>query len=140
MKHLILSGILSAAFVLPALAQDGDVAAGEKEFRKCKACHTIQGPDGNDIVKGGRVGPNLYGIIGRKIAAQDDYKYGDGILAAAKANPDLIWSEEELAVYVTDPAAWVQEKSGDSSARSKMTFRLNKGQADVAAYLASLAE
>jgi cytochrome c len=42
-----------------------------------------------------------------------------------------------LAAYVTDPNKYVQEKTGDSSARTKMTFKLNKNQADIAAYLAS---
>lgn len=140
MKFMIFSSFLCAAIIQPAFAQEGDAAAGEKEFRKCKACHMMQDADGNDIVKGGRVGPNLYGIVGRKIAAQEEYKYGDGILAAAEANPDLMWTEEELVTYMTDPAGWVKEKSGDKSARSKMTFKLNKGQADLAAYLASTAE
>ena len=39
---------------------------GEKEFNKCKACHTIQAPDGTDVVKGGKTGPNLYGVVGRQ--------------------------------------------------------------------------
>lgn len=50
----------------------------------------------------------------------------------------MVWTEEELVAYVTDPTAWVKEKSGDDSARSKMTFKLNRNQADVAAYLASV--
>ena len=50
----------------------------------------------------------------------------------------MVWTEEELVDYVTDPTAWVKEKSGDDSARSKMTFKLNRNQADVAAYLASV--
>lgn len=141
MKRAILCVLLSAALFTPAFAQDaGDAAAGEKEFRKCKACHMIQDAEGNDIVKGGKVGPNLYGIVGRKIAAQEDFRYGDGILAAAEANPDLTWTEAELATYMTDPGAWLEEKTGDSAARSKMTFKLNKGQADLAAYLAGTSQ
>ncbi|HBB82182.1 MAG TPA: cytochrome C, partial [Sulfitobacter sp.] len=43
----------------------GDAEAGEKVFRKCKSCHMIQDDEGNDIQKGGRTGPNLYGIYNR---------------------------------------------------------------------------
>ena len=138
MKHLILGTLLGASLALPAFAQDaGDAAAGEADFRKCKACHMIQDDAGTDIVKGGRTGPNLYNIAGRKIASEEGYSYGDGLKAAAEANPDMVWNAEELVAYVTDPGAWVKEKSGNDSARSKMTFKMNKGQADIAAYLAS---
>lgn len=139
MKLAMIGGVLSIALAMPVFAQEeGDVAAGEKEFRKCKACHMIQSADGEDIVKGGKTGPNLWNVVGRKIASQEGFKYGDGITAAAEANPDLVWTEEELAAYVTDPNAWLEEKTGDSGAKTKMTFKLKKGQADIAAYLASV--
>ena len=51
------------SLALPALA-DGDAANGEKEFRKCKSCHSISSADA-DLVKGGKTGPNLYGVAGR---------------------------------------------------------------------------
>lgn len=139
MKISLLGAAIGAVLAMPAMAQDaGDAAAGEKEFRKCKACHMIQSAEGEDIVKGGKTGPNLWGVVGRKIAAQEDFKYGEGILEAAEMNPDLVWTEEELASYITDPNAWLEEKTGDAAAKTKMTFKLNKGQADVAAYLASV--
>lgn len=138
MKAFVIGALLGAHLAVPAMAQSGDVEAGEREFRKCRACHMIQDADGNDIVKGGATGPNLWNIMGAPIAHEEDFRYGDGILAAREANPDFVWNEEEMAAYVTDPTAWVQEKSGDPSARSKMTFRLNRGQEDVAAYLASV--
>ncbi|MCF3972779.1 c-type cytochrome [Paracoccus salsus] len=138
MKMMIIGSLLGAALAVPALAQDGDVAAGEKDFRKCRACHMIQTPDGEDIVKGGPLGPNLWGVVGRKIAAQEGFRYGDGILQVAEMKPDMVWTEEELAKYVTDPGEWLEEQTGDAGAKSKMTFKLNKGQADMAAYLASV--
>jgi cytochrome c len=139
MKLAIVGALLGATLAIPAVAQDaGDAAAGEKEFRKCRACHMIKDDSGTDIVRGGAVGPNLWNLMGRKIAAQEGFRYGDGILAAAAANPDMVWTEEELVAYVTDPTIWVEEKSGDDSVRSKMTFKLNRNQADVAAYLTSV--
>nr|2BGV_X Chain X, CYTOCHROME C-550 [Paracoccus versutus] len=116
--------------------QEGDAAKGEKEFNKCKACHMVQAPDGTDIVKGGKTGPNLYGVVGRKIASVEGFKYGDGILEVAEKNPDMVWSEADLIEYVTDPKPWLVEKTGDSAAKTKMTFKLGKNQADVVAFLA----
>ncbi|MFV0384092.1 c-type cytochrome [Paracoccus sp. (in: a-proteobacteria)] len=136
MKYAIIGAVLSAAFVMPAIAQDA--ATGEKEFKKCKACHMIQSPEGEDIVKGGKTGPNLYGVVGRHVAAEDGFKYGAGILEAKEMNPDLVWTEEELAKYMTNPNDWLEEHTGDPKAKTKMTFKLNKNQADLAAYLASV--
>ena len=138
MKPAMIAALMGASLSLPIAAQAGDAAAGESEYRKCRACHMIQDAGGNDIVKGGVTGPNLWNIIGQPIASVEGYRYGEGILAAAAANPDLVWTEEELAAYVTDPQAWVREKSGNASARSKMTFKLNRGQEDIAAYLTSV--
>ncbi|RNF36144.1 c-type cytochrome [Paracoccus methylarcula] len=137
MKLAMIGGVLSVVLALPAFAQEGgDVAAGEKEFRKCKACHMIQSADGEDIVKGGKTGPNLWNIVGRPAGSQEDFKYSDALLALNETGE--VWTEEDLAAYVTDPNAFVQEKTGDSSAKTKMTFKLRKGQADIAAYLASV--
>lgn len=136
MKLALVSVAAVLAAASPVFSQD--VANGEKEFRKCKACHMIQDADGNDIVKGGGVGPNLWNVVGRKIAGQEGYKYGAGITEAAEMNPDLVWTEEELAHYITNPNDWLEAKTDDPKAKTKMTFKLNKGQEDVAAYLASV--
>lgn len=139
MKAAIVGAVLGATLAIPAIAQEaGDPAVGETEFRKCRACHMIRDDSGTDIVKGGAIGPNLWNVMGAKIASEEGFRYGDGILAAAEANPELVWNEEEMVAYVTDPAAWVKEKSGDPAAKSKMTFKLNKNQADVAAYLTTV--
>ena len=86
---------------------------------------------------GGKTGPNLYGVVGRPAGSQEDYKYSDALLKLKETGE--VWTVEDLAAYITDPNKFVQEKTGDSSARTKMTFKLNKNQADIAAYLASVA-
>src|SRR6056297_4134308 len=68
-------GLLAAA---PA-AHAADAAAGEKTFAKCKSCHMIEG-GGETIVRGGKVGPNLYGIVGRQAGSVEDYRYGDSLV------------------------------------------------------------
>lgn len=135
MKRL-LAAIAFASICAPALAA-GDAAKGETEFKKCKACHTIVAPDGTEIVKGGAVGPNLYGVIGRA-AASTDFAYGESLKAAGAAG--LVWDETNIVVYLADPTAFLKETTGDAAAKSKMTFKLPKGGEDVAAYLASVAK
>ena len=133
--------MLTAAFALatlaaaPALAA-GDAAKGEADYKKCKACHMIVADDGTEIQKGGKTGPNLYGVIGRPVASVADFKYGEAILAAGAKG--LVWDEAMLAAYVADPGAWLKEQTGDPAAKSKMTFKLAKGGEDMAAYLASV--
>ncbi|KJS40285.1 MAG: cytochrome C550 [Roseovarius sp. BRH_c41] len=129
MKTLLAASATLVALSLPAFAA-GDAAKGEKEFNKCKACHMIAS-DSETIVKGGKTGPNLYGVIGRAAGSVEDFKYSDGL--AAKGADGLVWDEAELAAYVKDPSEYL-------GSRSKMTFKLAKGAEDVAAYLATFAQ
>ena len=133
---LSLTATVLATLAIAAPAFAGDAAKGEADFKKCKACHSIIADDGTEIVKGGKTGPNLYGVIGRQIGTAADFKYGESTIAAGADG--TVWDEASLAVYVADPAAWLQTKTGDPAAKSKMTFKLAKGGEDMAAYLASL--
>lgn len=125
----------AALLTLSAPAFAGDAEKGEKEFKKCKACHAIIADDGTDIVKGGKTGPNLYGVIGRT-AGTTDFKNGDSLVAAGAAG--VVWDEANLVAYLADPKAFLVEKTGDAAAKSKMSFKLSKGGEDLAAYLASV--
>ena len=135
MNRLIATAI-AGLIAAPALAA-GDADKGEKEFRKCKSCHQIVSDSGETIVRGGRTGPNLYGVVGRTAGTVEDFRYGDDIVAAGEAG--LVWNEENFVAYVEDPRAFLQEYLDDNSARSKMSFRLRKGGEDVFAYLESVA-
>lgn len=127
---ILLCGLTAAA---PALA--GDPAAGEKGFNKCKACHSITAADGTAIIKGGKTGPNLFGVIGRAAGSEEGFNYGAGLKELGGTG--LVWDEATLVAYVTDPTAFVKEKTGDAAAKSNMTFKLPKGGEDIAAYLAT---
>jgi len=60
MTKLTLAAALGALMLAtPAMA--ADPAAGESDFKKCKACHAIVASDGTEVVKGGKTGPNLGG-------------------------------------------------------------------------------
>ncbi len=120
----------------PALSA-GDPAAGEKVFNKCKACHSIVAPDGTAIQKGGKVGPNLYGVVGRQAGTYPDFKYGASMVQAGEKG--LVWDEAQIAEYVQDPSKFLKAYLDDPAAKGKMIFRLTSGMEDVAAYLQSVA-
>ncbi len=96
-KAAIVLAALSA-MAAPALAE-GDAAAGEKVFNKCKACHQV-GPDAAN-----RVGPRLTGIVGRPTASIEDFKYSDAMLA--KKDEGMVWDEEALEAYLADPKGFI---------------------------------
>lgn len=140
MKLFAVTATAFALMSVPAFADGhatGDAGAGEAVFNKCKACHMIQDADGNDIVKGGRTGPNLYGLLGR-VAGSADFRYGDSIVEAGEAG--LVWNEEAFVQYLADPKAYLAEVTDNRRARSNMAFRLrDEGEAaDVWAYIVSV--
>lgn len=135
MKTLIAAALAVLPLTAPAFA--ADPAKGEADFKKCKACHMIVAPDGTEIQKGGKVGPNLHGVVGRAVASVEGFAYGDSIKAVGAAGK--VWDEAMLTAYMIDPAKWLKAETGDAAAKSKMTYKLTKGSEDMAAYLASVA-
>ena len=132
-----------AMMAAPAFADGhatGDAAAGEGVFAKCKACHSIVDAGGETIVKGGRTGPNLYGLYTRQAGTEEDFgrKYGDSLVEAGEKG--LIWDEEHFVTYVADPRAFLREYNEDNRARSKMSFKLGDEQdaKDLWAYIVSV--
>lgn len=139
MKTILTSAALMAlAGTLHAQDATGDAEAGERAFNQCKACHMVQTDDGDMIVRAGRTGPNLWGVIGREAGAVEDYRYSSGMEDAGEAG--LVWTEDEFTAYVQDPTGYLREYLDDGSARGKMSFRLRDEEdaADIWAWLASV--
>ena len=130
-------GLIAALAAGSQATAQSDAEKGEKEFKKCVSCHAVAAADGTVIVKGGKTGPNLFGVIGRPVASVADFKYGDSILALGATG--AVWDEAGLVEYLTDPGAYLKAKLSDDAAKTKMTFKLAKGGEDVVAYLAQLA-
>lgn len=131
--------LTALGFAAPAFADGhstGDAEAGAKTFGKCKSCHMIVSDTDEVIAKGGKSGPNLYGIIGRAAGSVEGFKYGKDLIAAGEAG--LVWDEALLAEWVQDPKKFLQAFLENKKAKSKMSFKLKKGGDDVAAYLASV--
>ena len=102
-----------------ALLALGDLTHGEKVFKKCSACHVVE--------KGGanKIGPSLYGVLGRKVASINDYKY-----SKALNEYDKEWTFDEMNGYLLKPQAWIKG--------TKMSFaglRKEKDRASVILYL-----
>ena len=121
----------TAAIILSAMAFStsayaaGDIEAGKKVFKKCKACHNV------DKEKN-KVGPHLIGVSDRAAAAVEKYKYSKAM--KAKAAEGLMWTEENLDLYLIKPKKFIP--------KTKMAFPgLKKPQqrADVIAYIKSVA-
>ena len=92
-------------------AMAGDVAKGEKVFKKCKACHYV------DQEKN-KTGPHLVGLFGRAAGSVEGYKY-----SAAMKESGIVWDENTLAEYLKAPKKYVKG--------TKMAFAGLKKDADV---------
>ena len=136
MTKIIVTAFI-AAFLLAltgsvALAE-GDPAAGEKVFKKCKTCHTVV--EGKKKAQG----PNLLGVVGRP-AGSTEFKYSKSMKAAAEKG--LVWDESNMNDYVKDPKKFLKAYLGAKKVKNKMVFKLknDKQRANVIAYLKSLSE
>ena len=104
---------------ISALLALGTIDHGEKVFKKCTACHVVN--------KGGanKIGPVLYGVLGRQVAAIGDYKY-----SKAMSNYDKKWTFEEMNGYLKKPQSHIKG--------TKMAFaglRKEKDRASVILYM-----
>jgi cytochrome c len=111
-----------AASGVGALLAHADVAAGEKDAKKCAACHNFQ--------EGGpaKIGPPLWGVIGRDIASVEGFSY-----SAALAGKEGAWDYQNLDAYLAEPRGWAPG--------TKMAFaglKKPEERADVILYLRSL--
>ena len=109
-----------SVFTPAAFAQDA--ANGEKVFRKCAACHTVDA-DGPK-----RAGPNLKGVTGRTVGTLEGFAYSNALKEAGEAGD--VWSDEHLDAFLANPKAMYKGH--------KMSFaglKKEEERADVIAYL-----
>lgn len=72
-----------------------DAGAGEGVFRKCAACHKLDGSDG--------VGPHLNGVVDRQKGASEGYAYSDALMAVASES----WTPENLNGFLENPKGYM---------------------------------
>lgn len=91
--------VMSVAVVTLAsgsvLAQEGDPAAGQRVFNKCRACHVVDA-DTN------RVGPYLHGVFGRPAGTAEGFNY-----SPALKDSGIVWDEGTIGEYVADPRNYI---------------------------------
>ena len=120
MKLSLFAFLALVAVAHPASA-DGDADQGKQIFKKCAACHSVAD-------KTNRVGPSLFGVVGRKVASVANFNYSDSMKEYGATG--AVWDEKTLDLYLTDPKAFV--------AKTKMAFPGLKEQSDRANLIAFL--
>ena len=108
-----------ASVDISALLALGDVEHGKKVFKKCAACHSVNAGGGN------KIGPKLWNVMFRPVAAVSDYKYSKALTDYGKE-----WSWEEMNGFLIKPAKWIKgNKMGFAGLKSE------KDRASVILYL-----
>ena len=96
--HNAIPGVAVGAALVVALcatsAPAADAGHGKELYQSCAACHTER-PDA--------LGPSLKGVVGRKSAALEDFRYSNPMKRA-----NLVWDDDNLRDYIKDPQAKVK--------------------------------
>ena len=125
--RIMTASIAAAGFMLATeaaqAAQAGNAKEGQQVFMdNCGVCHTAEKGAPN------KIGPNLFGVVGRKSATIASYMYSPAMM---KAN--LTWDIPTLQVYLMGP-----QKKVPGTKMGFPGFSDPQDEADVIAYLATL--
>jgi len=123
MKKVLMSAVLTA-FVLGGLAIAPATAEAGNPLAKCKACHTFK--------KGGKhkTGPNLFGVVGRRMGSTDFKKYTSYLKAQNAAG--AIWNPCKLRAWIADSQG-VAKAAGKKTKMPKQKLKGAKADAAIAA-------
>ena len=144
MKFTIALSAIALASSMPAMAEDwaGDADAGRGIFLQCQTCHVVKNDDGETLAGNiGMVGPNLYGVADAPAGSVESYPKYSPAMKAAK-DKGLVWTEENMVAYVTNPNAFLTNFLEDPGARGSMPIGAPNAAAaaNVSAFLKSVSE
>jgi cytochrome c len=121
MRTALLIGLMGLIAAGTAQAA-GNAKAGEQVFARCAMCHSNAKGDGN------KIGPNLFGIVGRKAGTAAEFSYSPAMKTAG-----FVWTNDKLDAWITSPATLVP---GNKMAFAGIPSAAQR--ADLIAYLDSL--
>ena len=110
------NSVSSGSGDIMAMFASVSAAEGAKVFKKCAACHSINEGGSN------KIGPALWGVLGRSVGSVPDYKYSKAMAAYGKN-----WSFEEMNGFLLKPKEWIKG--------TKMSFAGLKKAEDRAAVI-----
>ncbi|MBS0274052.1 MAG: c-type cytochrome [Proteobacteria bacterium] len=114
--------VVAVAGMLASQAQAADAENGATVFQRCAICHS------NTRGAGARIGPNLFGVVGRKAGTMPDFPY-----SAAMKKAGFVWTPDKLMAYVQHPQ---QVVPGNRMAFAGITSK--KDAHELVEYLATL--
>ncbi|MBI0535259.1 cytochrome c family protein [Roseomonas sp. KE2513] len=124
----IAASLLLGLVALPGCARAQDVAAGQRVFSQCRACHLADSSDRNGV------GPNLGGVVGRQAASRASFtRYSANLKQLGESG--YSWTEENLRAYLANPKAVAPQGS-----MAYPGLRNEQQLTDVIAYLKSVSE
>ena len=91
------NSVSSGSGDIMAMFASVSAAEGAKVFKKCAACHSINEGGSN------KIGPALWGVLGRSVGSVPDYKYSKAMAAYGKN-----WSFEEMNGFLIKPKVWIK--------------------------------
>ena len=94
----------------------GDAELGAKVYKKCKACHVVDGPKH-------RVGPSLQGVMDRAAGSAEGYKYSKAMIEFGEGGG--IWDDATLDAYLTKPKDLIPKTKMAFPGLTKPEDRLN---------------
>jgi cytochrome c len=116
----------------------GPALSDEARWRDCRTCHSVEAPDGTVLARGGRSGPNLFGIANRPLAADSGFRfYSDDLRAAAATGAR--WTEQNFVTYLASPDEFLRNITSNSGAQSGMHVELRSGSRELYQWLRELA-
>ncbi len=111
--------------------------ADEARWRDCRTCHVVEAPDGRELARGGRSGPNLYGVANRALAGDPAFRFYSSDLRAA-GQTGARWTEDNFVAYLAGPSQFLRGITGHPAAESAMHVELRSGGRELFRWLQTL--